>query len=159
MDRHVKTLGLLNMVFGAVGFVGSLAALIAAGGFAGISAGFNEDVYGFIANASVVFHLLIAIPCFIGGFFVRKLQDWARVFLIVVSAVNVLNAPFGTLLGVYGLWVLLLPETEPLFENAPTPVRRRPAASAAAAHAASLQAKKADGADGSSTSIVPSTPK
>jgi hypothetical protein len=26
-----------------------------------------------------------------------------------------LNLPFGTLLGVYGLWVLFQPETEPLF--------------------------------------------
>lgn len=157
MDRHVKILGVLNIVFGAAGFILSAAILIAAGGFAGVSSSFNEDVYGFLANASVVFHLLVAIPCIVGGIFVRKLQDWARVFLIVVSAINVLNPPFGTLLGIYGLWVLLVPETEPLFERVVPQARRRPPAGVSGQAAAA--AKKTDGAEGSSTSIVPSTSK
>ena len=157
MDTHVKTLGLLNIFFGAAGLVISLAILIAAGGFAGISSAFNEDVYGFIANTSVVFHLLVAIPCIVCGIFVRKLADWARVFLIVISAINVLNAPFGTLLGIYGLWVLLLPETEPLFERAVPQMRRRPAVTPQTSTVAA--AKKTDGPEGPSTSVVPSTPK
>jgi hypothetical protein len=156
MDRHVKILGLLNIVFGAAGLLLSVVILITAGGFAGVSSSFNEDVYGFLANVLVVFQLLVAIPCIVGGIFVRKLQDWARVFLIVVSAINVLNMPFGTLLGIYGLWVLLVPETEPLFERVVPQVRRRPVGTATGASAA---AKKTDGAEGSSTSIVPSTTK
>ena len=153
MDRHVKTLGMLNVMFGVIALLVSVAALVAGGGLAGISSNFNDDVSGFLASVSLVFHLGIAVPCLIGGIFVQRLAEWARVFLIVVSAVNVLNAPFGTILGIYGLWVLLVPETEPLFDHAP-PVRRRgpvPAAKTAAA-------KKADGSEGS-TSIVPSTPK
>ena len=161
MDRHVNILGSLNMVFGAAGFLGALAAIIAGGGFAGIYSAFNEDVYGFIAVVSVVFHLLMGIPCFVGGLFVRRLADWARVFLIVVSAVNVLNVPFGAMLGAYGLWVLLQPETEPLFEELPQTKRRPPIrkASPTTAAVAVVAAKKRDGAEGSATSIVPSTPK
>lgn len=155
MDTHVKTLGTLNIIFGAGGFALAIAALIAGGGFAGISSAFNEDVYGFIATASVVFHLIITLPCLIAGIYVRRLKDWARVLLIVVSAVNILNVPFGTMLGAYGLWVLLLPETEPLFQNRPNPARRRASPSAQKAAAA----KDSDGSEGSSTSIVPSATK
>jgi hypothetical protein len=158
MDRHVKILGTLNMVFGAAGFLGALIAIIAGGGFAGLYSAFNEDVIGFLAVASIIFHLVMGLPCFIGGFFVRKLVDWARVFLIVVSAVNVLNAPFGTLLGAYGLWVLLLPETEPLFEEV-RPGQRQTASASRRTTAIPAAAKKRDGTEGSTASVVPSTPK
>jgi hypothetical protein len=38
----------------------------------------------------------------------------------VLSALNLISIPFGTLLGIYGLWVLLNKETEALFAS---PVR------------------------------------
>jgi len=38
--------------------------------------------------------------------------------LTVISAVNILDVPVGTILGAYGLWVLLTPETDPLFDHA-----------------------------------------
>jgi hypothetical protein len=34
---------------------------------------------------------------------------------IVVSALHLINIPFGTALGIYGLWVLLSPEAQRLF--------------------------------------------
>ena len=34
---------------------------------------------------------------------------------IVLCAINLINIPFGTIMGVYGLWVLLNNETERLF--------------------------------------------
>ena len=41
----------------------------------------------------------------------------------MTSALNILNLPVGSILGCYGLWVLLTPETDPLF-SAPPPDRR-----------------------------------
>ena len=38
--------------------------------------------------------------------------------MIVLSAINLINIPFGTVLGIYGLWVLLTRETELLFREA-----------------------------------------
>lgn len=125
METHVKALGWFNMIFGALSLVVSIFVLYNSGGFAGLSASFNEEIYGYIAVASVIFHMLIAIPCFIGGFFIRKLIDPVRTMLILVSALNTLNAPVGTLLGAYGLWVLMVPETDPLFANAPAQNKRK----------------------------------
>jgi hypothetical protein len=118
MDRHVRILGLLNIAFGVFGILVSTLVLLRLGGFQGVYAAFNEDIIGIVAVILVVFQLLIAAPCIIAGFYVRKLQDWARVMLIMVSAVNVLNFPLGTFLGSYGIWTLMTPETDPLFQNA-----------------------------------------
>ena len=125
MDSHIKALGWFNMIFGALSLVLSILILINSGGFSGLSASFNEEIYGYIAVASVIFHLALAIPCFICGFFIRKLMDPARTMLILVSALNTLNAPVGTLLGAYGLWVLMMPETDPLFANAPAQNKKK----------------------------------
>ena len=38
----------------------------------------------------------------------------------MLSALNLINIPLGTVLGAYGLWVLLNSETERLFTSRPT---------------------------------------
>lgn len=77
---------------------------------------------GPIVTGSVLFHLVVGPPTAAGGFFLNRFVEWARYAMVIVSAVNLLNPPFGTALGFYGLWVLLTPETEPLFLD---PVLRR----------------------------------
>ncbi len=42
-------------------------------------------------------------------------KPWSRVLGIVLSVLNLLNFPIGTVLGIYGLWVLLNKDTERLF--------------------------------------------
>ena len=165
MDRHVRILGILNMVYGIVGAVAAIFILIRSGGFEGVYAAFNEDFIGLIAVILVAFQLLIAAPCVLAGFYVRLLQDWARVMLIIVSAINVLNVPFGTLIGAYGLWTLMTPETDPLFQNATADALRRTVKARDARKAkAALKAENPGGgkekkgkAQGSDTSVVPST--
>ena len=165
MDRHVRTLGILNMVYGIVGAVAAIVILIRFGGFTGVYAAFNEDIVGLIAVILIAFQLLIAAPCVLAGFYVRLLQDWARVMLIIVSAINVLNVPFGTVIGAYGLWTLMTPETDPLFQNATADALRKTlkARDARRAKAALKAENLSDGkkstrkAKGSETSIVPST--
>ena len=49
-------------------------------------------------------------------------KPWARILGIVLSALHLLNVPFGTAVGIYGLWALLNRETEALFTR-PYPVR------------------------------------
>jgi hypothetical protein len=67
----------------------------------------------------VVFLLAISLPGLITGIGLLKLQPWARIVGIVLSAINLINIPFGTALGIYGLWVLLNKETEQLFSGVP----------------------------------------
>jgi len=41
--------------------------------------------------------------------------------VIVLSALDLIHIPFGTVLGIYGFWVLLNPETEAMFNRARMP--------------------------------------
>lgn len=151
MDRHVQNLGTLNVIYGALGLVIALGVLIQHGNLHNIYEAFNEDIYGVIAVAMVLFHIVIAAPCMLCGFFVKQYNDGARVGLTVVSALNMLAAPAGTALGAYGLWVLTTPETEPLFAH-----REAARRTAARKLQAKASAAKATGPAKTSTSILPS---
>jgi hypothetical protein len=158
MDRHVRILGVLNMVFGLLGAVIAIFILVRQGGTQGLYTSFNDDIVGMVAVILTIYQLVIAIPCFLAGLFVRKLLEPARVMLTVISAVNILDVPVGTILGAYGLWVLLTPETDPLFDHAreaaARPGQKRKAAARKKAVAAAKQRKKDD-----EEAIVPYTPE
>lgn len=42
----------------------------------------------------------------------------ARVLMIILSVIHLFSVLVGTALGIYGLWVLLQRQTEPLFRRA-----------------------------------------
>lgn len=124
METHVRALGIWSMVFGTASVLASLGALMYFGGPAGLIRMASFGGEGRFLLLYITGQLLLAPACIPGGYFVRQYLEWARTFMIVVCGLNILNPPFGSLLGVYGLWVLLSPETEPLFRE-PLPQLRR----------------------------------
>ena len=123
MRDHVRILAVLHIVFGSLGLVAALVILAVFGGIAGI-VGFTQNpdaevavpVLGLIGAAVCVLLLVLSIPGIVAGIGLLKFQQWARIMTLVLCALNIMNVPFGTALGVYGLWVLLQQETERLFE-------------------------------------------
>jgi hypothetical protein len=65
--------------------------------------------------AAAFFFLALGVPGLIVGIGLLKLRPWARILGIVISALDLTHVPFGTALGIYGLWVLFNRETERLF--------------------------------------------
>jgi uncharacterized membrane protein (DUF2068 family) len=59
----------------------------------------------------------ISILGLVGGIGLLSFKSWARYLVIVVSALGCINIPFGTLKGIYALWVLLQDETVKLFNK------------------------------------------
>lgn len=123
MTTHVKVLGVLYIVLSSLGVCAALffgLALGAAGSIVGTTAS-PEDaaialpVMGLAGTALVAFILALSLPGLVAGIGLLKLQPWARILGIVVAALNLINIPFGTVLGIYGLWVLLNKETERMF--------------------------------------------
>ena len=53
----------------------------------------------------------------IAGIGLLKFQQWARILALVLAVLHVLSFPIGTALAIYAFWVLLKPETTPLFER------------------------------------------
>jgi len=122
MEQQVKILGILHVILGGMGIFGAIAILVLAGGIAGIASqsdnsGIALPLIGGIGGLIAVILLVFSLPGFIGGFGLLNMAHWSRMFMIVISALHLLHIPVGTVLGVYGLWVLTKPETELLFSR------------------------------------------
>jgi hypothetical protein len=123
MGAHVKAVGILHIVFGCLGILLGLLALAFFGGLAAV-VGISErspdafigmSVLGMLGMAGFLLFLLLSLPGLIAGFGLLAYKPWARILMLVVCAIELLNVPFGTALGLYGFWVLLHPQTEALF--------------------------------------------
>lgn len=118
MQTHVKVLGWLHLIFGILG----VCIAVLAGGFtavAGLLSGDMEAVMGLgLIGALVAIGItLLCIPALLAGWGLLRYREWARILMLVLSFLNLLNIPFGTVLGIYGLWVLLNEETVALFRR------------------------------------------
>lgn len=116
MDEHIKILGILYIAFSALGLIAGLLIFVAITG-GGLISG-NAAAIGItsiVGTAIAGVLLLISAPGIIGGMGLLKRQSWARVLVLVLGIINLVNIPFGTALGIYTIWVLTNKETEALF--------------------------------------------
>lgn len=126
MDTHVKVLGVLHIAMGALGLIGALLLILIFGGAAGIVGASGDPdaavalpIIGITGTALVVFVVALSLPGVIIGIGLVQFRPWARIGGLVLSIFDLIWIPFGTILGVYGLWVLLSKDTEPLFKRSP----------------------------------------
>jgi len=133
MAQHVKILGILHIIYGALGvFVGLLVFLIM-GGIAGVvgvtdhspDSALAIPILGGIGGLVFVILLCISLPGIIVGYGLLHFRPWSRLLALIMSALELFSIPFGTALGIYGFWVLLKPETEQLFSQPPLPMAPR----------------------------------
>ena len=112
-------------MFGSLGILFGLGFLVLFGGIAGI-VGMNDHsgdamvaipIIGLVGTAIFVISMLLSLPGIIAGVGLLSYKPWARILTIVLSFFHILNIPFGTALGVYGMWVLFSPEVTAMFEG------------------------------------------
>lgn len=126
MQTHVKVVAVGFIVLSALGVLSALMLMLIFGGTAGIVGAASGDqdaalavpIIGITGTALTVIVLALSLPGLITGFGLLSFKPWARVLAIVLCAINLINIPFGTILGAYGLWVLLNKDTERLFSHA-----------------------------------------
>jgi hypothetical protein len=129
MATHVKVLGILYILFSALSLFAALFLMLAVSAASGIvattadphDAAIALPIIGISGTALVAFLLLVAAPGLIVGVGLLKYRPWARILGIALSALNLIHIPFGTMLGIYGLWVLLNKETEGMFNTGVVP--------------------------------------
>jgi hypothetical protein len=126
MDTHVKVLGALQIAMGSLCLFGALVlALVFAGGFGAASLSDDPDAaialpfIGITGAALVMFLLVLSLPGIVTGIGLLRLRPWARIAGIVLSILGLMAMPIGTIVGVYGLWVLFSKDTERLFAAQP----------------------------------------
>ncbi len=139
MDTHVRVLGVIHIAFGVLGLLAGVMLFVIFGGAAGIvgTVGAMEDPEALIAvpiislvGAVIVgIVVILSIPSLAAGVGLLSYQNWARMLALILSVIGLLNVPIGTIVGAYGLWVLLTPETEVLFQRrgTPRPIGQTPA--------------------------------
>jgi hypothetical protein len=127
MDTHVKVLGALQVALGAIGLLVALLLILVFGGAAGIVGASGDPraavaipIIGLTGTALVAFLLATSLPGVFVGVGLLRRRPWARIAGIVLSIIELMMIPFGTLIGVYGLFVLFSQDTERLF-TASTP--------------------------------------
>jgi hypothetical protein len=123
---HVKVLGVLLLVKAAfmalfaIGFpvgMGLIGALVQQNGDSDAATG--AAVLGLVGTGFAVYFGVGALVWGLTGYGVLKHQSWARIAAIVLSAISLIEFPFGTALGVYGLWIMFNKETEAMFAKQP----------------------------------------
>ena len=66
------------------------------------------------------FFLLLSIPELIGGIGLLKRRGWARILVLIIGILDLINIPIGTAIGIYTIWVLLNEKTAQLFTSTST---------------------------------------
>jgi hypothetical protein len=120
MRPHLHLLGILQLVWGAIGLLlGVSMLLLAIGAIAiGITSADDRLAAGATAGAFVVF----AVALLAGGGgnvwagrALRRRHPRGRMAVLWLGALNLFVLPFGTALGIYAFWVLLHNETRAVF--------------------------------------------
>jgi hypothetical protein len=124
MEQHIKVLGILNIVLGSLGALGGIVILIVFGGAYGIvgavsnfesEAAMALPFIAIVGGAIAILLLVLSAPAIIAGIGLLQFRSWSKTLGIVVSALHIMNVPFGTALGIYGFWVLCSPKSQSCF--------------------------------------------
>ena len=118
MKQHVSFVGALHVGFGILGLLGAVAIYLS---FIFVFDFVEQEpvaqkVLSFVGNTLSLIILFFSSLGIIGGIGLFSYKPWARILVMIVSAINCLNVPVGTAKGVYSIWVLMQPETIDLFE-------------------------------------------
>jgi len=127
MITHVKVIAWLHIILGGLGILMAISLLLFFGGIAGIVSATEQapdaqiavPILGGIGGLLFVVLTVLSLPSVIVGVGLVRFAPWARIVGIVISALDLVNVPLGTALGIYGLWALTKPETEALFSGPP----------------------------------------
>lgn len=133
MQVQVKVLGAIYIALAALGLL--VAALVAIGlggtlGLVGASgdpdAALAIPIIGAVGTLLVAIIAILCLPALAAGIGLLYFRPWARVLGIVLAAISLIGFPWFTILGAYGLWVLLSKDSEHVFDRQPeaiTPAR------------------------------------
>jgi hypothetical protein len=116
MEKHVTVLGILYIAFSLLGLLLAVIIFTAVVG-GGLISGDSEAmaITAIVGPAVASFFLLLSAPGLIGGIYLLKRRPWARILVLVLGFLNLIEIPIGTALGIYTIWVLLKDETVNLF--------------------------------------------
>ena len=118
MNKHVTILGILFISFGCLLCVGGIVVNLVvpmAGNISGNDVAMR--ITSIIGDTLGILLVIFSMPSIIGGIGLLKRKYWARILILVLCFLSLLSIPFGTALGIYGIWILLKSETVEIFNQ------------------------------------------
>ncbi|MBZ5721009.1 MAG: zinc ribbon domain-containing protein [Acidobacteriia bacterium] len=119
LDRHLRILGTLWMIAGALFLIPSIILLLI-----GSAAHFAIQGNELVRHMAPLFLnllggslLVVAAGGICVGWGLMERLPWARVTAVVLGVITLFHPPFGTALGIYTLWVLLSNDAGPQYDR------------------------------------------
>ena len=116
--QHLTVVAALNIGLGVLGVVLAMIAFVVLAGIGLLSGDADAlpilTIIAFIAGG---FLLVISVPDIIGGIGLVKRQSWARILVLILSVIKLINIPLGTIVGVYSIWVLMQDEAVQILDG------------------------------------------
>ncbi len=132
MQRHIKTLGILYIVYGGL-IVLAVPHVVGVWWLLGHPTGHLQNPFHFIGVSSFdifggllsplwqfyTFYapFLLGVLAIIGGWGLYCKKNWGRILVLIIAIICLVKFPLGTALGIYTLWVLLKPESTRLMTS------------------------------------------
>lgn len=113
VQRHSHLLAILWLALSALGAIGGLVLLVLGNTLfphirsMGAPPQMPVSFLTALFDTLGVIILAKAILGFFAGWGLLQRDAWARMLLLVLAFISLINVPFGTALGIYTLWVLL----------------------------------------------------
>jgi hypothetical protein len=119
MDRHISILGMLFVIYHALGLLAGLGLFALLSGI-GLFTGDLQaaGILTIIGTALGLFLVVVSLPGFVAGIGLLQRKSWSRIIALIVGFLNLFNVPIGTALGVYTIWALMNPDAERLLSGA-----------------------------------------
>jgi len=118
MKQHVTVVAALQIGFNVLKiFIAAVVFVIMMAG--GLISGDAEAmaIITVVGLAVAGFLVLSALPGIVGGIGLLKGKNWARVLVIFLAVLDLIDFPIGTAIGAYTFWVLLNKDSAELFES------------------------------------------
>ncbi len=118
MEKHIQILGILYIVLGVMGLFGALVTFVSLAGVGMASEDAGSLAFlGGLGLAIAMFIAILSLPGLLGGYGLLKRYHWSRILVLILSFLNLINLPFGTAVGIYGIWVLPNDESIAILEG------------------------------------------
>lgn len=116
MKQHIKTLGILWIIYGALGILAAIFIFMLLFGISYIPDDIESPIIlRTVAMSVSLFIAVLSLPEIFAGIGLLRRREWGRILTLVVSFLNLLWFPFGTALSIYALVILFNPEAAGLF--------------------------------------------
>jgi hypothetical protein len=119
MEKHVTAVAALHVGLSILGILLGIFLFVLLTGI-GVISREKEALFILttIGTGVGLFLFIVSVPGIIGGIGLFKRKEWARILVLILSAIDLLNIPIGMALGAYSIWVLVQKETVQLFKQA-----------------------------------------